>query len=161
ATDPASTSRWEETKPDSVTAVTSAWASVADAYQALTEDIARWWDAEHSYSGVAANFSLQARAGGCFCEKLPNGGEVEHLRVVFADPAGTLRLNGGLGPLQEMAVSGSMIFTLRPRNNNETELSYTYSVSGFVPGGLDVFADPVDQVQLGQLRRLQAYLAAR
>ena len=135
--------------------------SVAEAYKALTEEIAQWWDAEHSYSGVAANFSLDPRAGGCFCEKLPNGGEVEHMRVVFADPAGTLRLSGGLGPLQEMAVAGSMLFELEDIGNNQTRLDYTYSVAGFMPGGLGMMAGPVDQVQLGQLQRLQAYLAAK
>lgn len=29
----------------------------------------RWWNSEHSYSGDAANFSLKAEAGGCFCER--------------------------------------------------------------------------------------------
>ncbi len=135
--------------------------TVADAYRALTDEIASWWDGSHSFSGDAANFSLDARAGGCFCEELPGGGEVEHMRVVYADPAGTLRLNGGLGPLQEMAVTGSMLFNLSAQGDDETVLSYTYSVSGFVPGGLAVFAEPVDQVQLGQLQRLQAYLAAQ
>lgn len=128
------------------------------AYQALTTDIAQWWDAEHSYSGQAENFSLDAKAGGCFCEKLPNGGSVEHMRVAFADPGKRLRLLGGLGPLQEMAVSGSMDFILQAEGENKTRLTYRYSVGGYLPGGLKPLANPVDQVQLGQLTRLQAYV---
>jgi len=129
------------------------------AYQALTGGISAWWDASHSYSGVAANFVLDGRAGGCFCESLPDGGSVEHMRVVFAAPGHLLRLQGGLGPLQAMAVHGSMEFLLEGEENGTTRLEYRYSVSGFVPGGLEEMADPVDRVQLGQLERLAAYLA--
>ncbi len=51
-------------------------------FEALTDDVGRWWDPEHSYSGVAANFSIDARAGGCFCERLKDG-SVAHMTVVF------------------------------------------------------------------------------
>jgi hypothetical protein len=127
-------------------------------YQALTVNIDRWWDAEHSYSGKPENFSLDAEAGGCFCEKLDNGGSVEHMRVGFANPGRQLRLLGGLGPLQAMAVNGSMDFILKDAGNSQTELAYRYGVGGYVPGGLTGIAATVDQVQLGQLRRLQHYL---
>ena len=80
-------------------------------FRALTDDVGRWWNPEHSYSGVAANFSLDARAGGCFCERLKNG-SVAHMSVVFVERDATLRMVGGLGPLQAMAVSGSMTFKL-------------------------------------------------
>ena len=130
------------------------------AYQALTTDIHRWWDAEHSYSGKAENFSLDARAGGCFCERLDDGGSVMHMQVVFARPGAHLRLVGGLGPLQQQAVSGSMEFVLT-EGAQGTTLSYRYAVSGMVPGGIEGWAAPVDAVQLGQLKRLQSYLAAQ
>ena len=48
----------------------------------------------------AKNLSIDARPGGCFCEKLPNGGGVEHARVVYVAPREVLRLSGALGPLQ-------------------------------------------------------------
>ena len=123
-------------------------------YRALTRDIHRWWDASHSYGGDARAFSLRPRPGGCFCERLADGGFVEHMRVVFAQPNKELRLAGGLGPLQTMAVSGSMVFALQA-NANGTRLNYSYRVTG---AGLDGWADPVDRVQLGQLQRLQNYL---
>ena len=128
------------------------------AYQALTHDIAAWWDPAHSYSGSAANFSLDPVAGGCFCERLADGGSVEHMRVVFAAPGATLRLQGGLGPLQAMGVQGVMEFRLEAAQRGTTRLEYRYSVNGFVPGGLGAMAEPVDQVQLGQLQRLAEYL---
>lgn len=134
-------------------------ATPAQAWLALTDNIHLWWDGSHSYSGDAGNFSLAAVAGGCFCEQLPDGGQVEHMRVVFAAPGKQLRLSGGLGPLQEIGAGGSMTFILNALDNETTELQYRYVVSGFLPSGLQGFAGPVDQVQLSQLQRLQSYLA--
>lgn len=130
----------------------------AKAYAALTRDVHLWWDADHSYGGDAKNFTLQARAGGCFCEQLAAGGSVEHMRVVNAQPGKSLTMQGGLGPLQSMAVTGSMVFSLQSHEAGSL-LTYRYMVGGFNPGGLESIAAPVDQVQLGQLQRLQQYLA--
>ncbi|HEX7038241.1 MAG TPA: SRPBCC domain-containing protein [Pseudomonadales bacterium] len=127
------------------------------AYQALTAEVASWWDPSHSYSHDAGNFTMDARAGGCFCERLPNGGSVEHMRVVFAAPGKRLRLMGGLGPLQGIGASGPMDFELAP-NGDATRLTFRYTVSGFAPDGLDAMAEPVDGVLRGQLTRLAAYL---
>jgi uncharacterized protein YndB with AHSA1/START domain len=134
-------------------------ASSEQVYRALTDEVARWWDAEHSWSGEASNFSLAAEAGGCFCERLADGGSVEHMRVVFAQPGRRLVLKGGLGPLQEMSVAGTMTFDLRPGAQGGTTLHYRYVVGGYAPDGLEQLADAVDQVQLGQLQRLVAYLS--
>lgn len=130
-------------------------------FAALTEQIAKWWDADHSYSGQAENLYLEARAGGCFCERLPNGGSVEHMRVVFASPGRLLRLAGGLGPLQGMGASGTMDFQLSPAQSTgdgATRLEFRYIVSGFAPDGLGDIADPVDVVLGAQLARLASYL---
>lgn len=43
-----------------------------------------WWDSVHTFSRDAHNLSIEERAGGCFCEKLPNGGGVRHLEVLFS-----------------------------------------------------------------------------
>jgi uncharacterized protein YndB with AHSA1/START domain len=129
----------------------------SEVYGALTDRIGQWWDAAHSYSGAAANFSMDARAGGCFCERLPGGGSVEHMRVVFADPGRMLRLNGGLGPLQSIGVAGAMSFTLSETGQG-TRLDYRYVVGGHYEDGLDTLAEPVDRVQLGQLQRLKRYV---
>lgn len=128
------------------------------AYAALVDDIALWWDASHSYSGQAAAFTLNATAGGCFCEQTEDI-SVAHMRVGNAQTGRSLTLLGGLGPLQSMAVTGSMTFSFEPHAQGSL-LKYSYRVGGYVPGGLEAMAGPVDQVQLGQLKRLQKYLAS-
>jgi uncharacterized protein YndB with AHSA1/START domain len=126
-------------------------------FKSLVEDVGRWWDPAHSYSGVAENFTIDPRPGGCFCEQLGDGGYVEHMRVVFIDPGKTLRLAGGLGPLQALGVAGAMTFSLKPAASG-TELTYRYVVGGYGGGGLDELAGPVDTVQLGQLQRLKRFV---
>ncbi|WP_066549365.1 MULTISPECIES: SRPBCC family protein [unclassified Sphingomonas] len=109
----------------------------------------RWWNASHTYSGDAANLSLDLRAGGCWCEKLAGGGAVEHMRVVYFEPGRVLRMRGSLGPLQEGAVTGTMTVTLTPGGNG-TELTVRYVVGGYMADGLTGIAGPVDQVLGGQ-----------
>lgn len=118
-------------------------------------DIAHWWNGEHSWSGNAANFSLDARPGGCWCEKLPNGGVV-HQTVVFLDVNKVLRLNGALGPMQGMGLVGVSTFSLKPQDK-DTVLELTYVAGGYRPGGLAKFAPNVDAVlgeQVGRLKLL-------
>ena len=112
---------------------------------------ARWWDGAHSYSGSAANLSLDARPGGCWCEKTVSGG-VEHMRVVYLAANDTLRMTGGLGPLQAMPVTAVLTITLKPAGAG-TEFTASYSVSG---PGLAGIAAPVDGVLGGQWTRLKA-----
>jgi len=128
------------------------------AYVALTRDIHQWWDGAHSFGGSAAGFTLTAEAGGCLCEALPRGGSVEHMRVVNAQPGVSLTLRGGLGPLQTMGVTGSMMFVFEPHPEGSL-LRYRYAVGGYAPSGLAPLAEPVDRVQLGQLKRLQQFIA--
>jgi hypothetical protein len=134
-------------------------ASPQQVYDALTGEIAEWWDGAHSISGDAANLSLDPRPGGCFCERLPAGGGVRHLTVLFASPGKELRLSGGLGPLQEGAVVGMMIWRLA-RSGGATEVELSYRVSGSWPGGLGTMAEPVDGVLREQLLRLKSFVEA-
>ena len=85
-------------------------------------------------------------------------GSVAHMTVVFVERDSVLRMIGGLGPLQAMAVNGSMTFTLAQTDNGATRLEYEYAVGGYSPEGLEGIAEPVDGVQLEQLRRLQRFV---
>jgi hypothetical protein len=123
-------------------------------YLALTAQVGSWWDPEHTWSGDARNMSIDARAGGCFCEKLGNGGSVEHMRVLLAEPGKTLRLQGSLGPLQEQAVVGAMTWTLT-EVSGRTRIEMTYVVGGYMRGGFDPVAKLVDQVLSTQVSRLK------
>ena len=126
-------------------------APLATVYAALGM-IDRWWDDEHTYSGSAANLTLQLRAGACFCEGW-SGGTVEHGRVVMAMPGQILRIQTALGPLQGRAVTGVMTFQLKP-DGTGTQLTLTYLVNGASNSALDKSATPVDGVLGEQFARL-------
>jgi hypothetical protein len=129
----------------------------ADAFNRFIQ-IGRWWDPAHSYSGDAANMALTAKPGGCFCETLPGGGFAKHMGVVYAAPGKSLRLVGGLGPLQGMGASGALTFDFKADGAN-THVTVTYIVSGFAPGpGLAPLATPVDGVLTGQLTRFKRFV---
>lgn len=135
--------------------------AVAASPQRIYEDLVNvgaWWDKEHTYSGDAKNMTLVAQAGGCFCEKVPGGGSVEHGRVVNVSPGKLLRLSSALGPLQQLAVMGSLTWSIEPaKQGTGSTLTMTYAAGGYAPGGLDTLADVVDSVLSGQVKRLKAY----
>lgn len=129
-----------------------------------------WWSAEHSWSGDAANLSLNPVAGGCFCEKLLKPGTaldhkdeikyradtVEHARVIYAQSGKILRLSGALGPLQSEAVTGTLSFTLMPGPANSSKLKMDYVVGGYSRIPLTSVAPAVDKVMGEQMVRLKA-----
>jgi uncharacterized protein YndB with AHSA1/START domain len=118
----------------------------------------RWWDGAHTYSGAATNLRMDARAGGCFCEKMGRG-SIEHGRVIYADPGKLLRLDAALGPLQEMAVTGVLTFKLEP-DAGGTRITMTYRVAGALTMKGGMLAPVIDQVMTGQLNRLAAVAAS-
>ncbi|HEY8586888.1 MAG TPA: SRPBCC domain-containing protein [Rhodanobacter sp.] len=129
----------------------------AAVYEALVGHVGQWWNPQHTFSGDAENLSLDARPGGCFCEKLPNGGGLEHLRVVYVAPPEMLRMTGALGPLQGSGAAGSLTWKLAsaPRG---TTVVLSYGVGGFMEGGLDRIAPAVGGVLGEQLRRLKSFV---
>jgi uncharacterized protein YndB with AHSA1/START domain len=132
-------------------------AAPADRVFRALVDVGSWWSKDHTYSGDARNMSIAAQPGGCFCEKLPNGGGVEHGRVVTLMPGTLLRIDTALGPLQELGVSGSLTWQLAGAGPRTT-ITMTYLVGGYAPGGLDKLAAPVDQVLTQQVQLLKAYV---
>jgi len=128
----------------------------AEVYQRLVHHVGDWWNPAHTYSGDAHNLSIEEKPLGCFCEKLPGGGGVRHMEVIYLAPGKALGLSGGLGPLQTMAVTGSMRFVISPAESG-SELEVTYAVGGYLKPGLDSLAKPVDGVLLEQITRLKNY----
>jgi hypothetical protein len=123
-----------------------------------------WWNSDHTYSGDARNMTLVASPGGCFCEAIPTGsataaGSIEHMRVIYAAPGATLRLSGGLGPLQSQAVTGILTMSLEPSGEG-TRIAWEYTVGGYLRLPVDTTAPLVDGVVGEQLDRLAAALAA-
>ena len=131
-------------------------ASADKAYAALLQP-ARWWSSDHTFSGNAANLLLDARAGGCWCETLPGGGSVEHLRVVFVSPGKALRLRGALGPFQGLAVDGVMTWSVKGGAEG-ADISITYAIGGYNKDGFDELSKAADHVLGEQLERLKKLL---
>jgi hypothetical protein len=131
-------------------------APVPKVYDAFIGQIGSWWNEQHTYSGDSKNLSIDPRPGGCFCERLPNGG-VEHMRVVYVGPNQVVRMAGGLGPLQASGVSGSMTWRFSPAENG-TKLELSYSVGGFIAGGFQSIAPAVERVLGEQAERLKRFV---
>eukprot|EP01037_Dinobryon_pediforme_P003650 gene3650-3699_t len=135
-----------------------------------------WWSSDHTFSGDAANMTIDPVPGGCFCEKLPGEagpapktakpgtvprpparGGVEHMRVVFVDHARALRMIGALGPLQSEAVSATLTITVKPVEGG-TRVLFEYVVGGFMRYPANKIAPAVDSVMAGQLTSLASAL---
>jgi hypothetical protein len=137
-------------------------ATSADKAYAVLVTPSRWWASDHTFSGNAANLVLDARAGGCWCENLPDGGSVQHLQVVYVSPGKILRMRGSLGPFQALAVDGVMTWTLKSAPNglpnglpNGTDITVTYALGGYVKDGFDTLSKAADRVIAEQADRLQ------
>jgi uncharacterized protein YndB with AHSA1/START domain len=129
-------------------------AATPDRVYAVLTQPSHWWSSGHTFSHDAANLTLDARAGGCWCETMPDGGSVQHLVVVFAEPGKVLRLRGALGPLQGMAVDGALTIAMKEAGA-ATDVQMTYAVGGYTKGGFDDIAQAVDRVLGEQLASLK------
>jgi len=125
-------------------------------YNAAVDLVGRWWNPAHLFSQNPANLTLEARAGGCLCERLANGIAV-HLTVVHFVAQQEIRFAGALGPLQQAGVAGSMIWKLTDASGG-TRFEWSYTVGGFMPGGLAAIAPAVDAVLGDQLQRLKRFV---
>lgn len=132
-------------------------ASPQDVYRRLVHNVGDWWNSMHTFSGDAHNLNIDDRASGCFCEKLADGGSVRHLEVVYADPGKKLVLSGALGPLQSIAATGSMTIQLAAAGE-ATRLGVVYTVTGYLPAGMNTWAAPVDSVLNEQFTRLKSLI---
>ena len=121
--------------------------------------VSNWWNAEHTYSGTAENLSLSLQSGGCFCERFPTGGGIEHMRVTYVDPGKRIVLTGSLGPLLYEATTGVMDVKFE-RIAGGSKVTLDYKVSGFAEGGADKLAPLVDAVLADQFKRYREYARA-
>jgi hypothetical protein len=131
-------------------------AAPQDVYRGVIH-VGDWWDPMHTYSHDARNLSIDDKPMGCFCEKLPHGGGVRHLEVVYADPGRLLVLTGGLGPLQSIATAGSMTIQVGA-DGGGTKLTVQYTVNGYLAAGMNSWAAPVDSMLTQQFTRLKNFV---
>jgi uncharacterized protein YndB with AHSA1/START domain len=125
-------------------------------YAAIGE-VGRWWMSQHTYSGDAKNLTLDLHVGGCFCERLPDGGATGHMVVDMVQPNRLVRLAGALGPLAATGGAGHLAIRLAPKNGG-TALDLTYDFGGYAKGGMAQWAAPVDGVLSEQVARLKRYV---
>ena len=135
-------------------------AAPADRIYAALGEVGRWWSPSHTFSRDAANLSMELRAGGCFCERLKDGGSAQHLQVVYAAPSEGLRLRGALGPLQMEGVDGTLSWTLKPAEGG-TNVTQSYVVGGYIRSGMEQWAPRVDRVLDEQLQHLKSFVEGK
>ncbi len=128
-------------------------------YDKLVNQVGKWWHPDHTWAGKSSALSIEASPGGCFCEQLDDGG-VKHMEVVYVRSGSELRMTGGLGPLQMTGAHGGMSWRLDAADDG-SKLTLHYRVTGFLPGGMNQFAGPVDDVLQVQLNRLAAFAEGR
>ena len=131
---------------------------------------AQWWQSQHTFSGDAANLTLDPQVGGCFCEVLPRPdgapatqkpGGVQHMRVVYIEPPRAMRLVGALGPLQSEALAATMTITVKPTDTpagKGSRILFEYVVGGFMRYKVDEIAPAVDRMLAAQLTSLAGKL---
>jgi uncharacterized protein YndB with AHSA1/START domain len=115
---------------------------------------AHWWSSSHSFSGDAKNMTLDARAGGCWCETLKDGGSALHMTVINAVPGKLLRMRGALGPFQSTGMDGAMNIVLTLKGKT-TEVALVYNLGGYVLGGYGAVPQSADGVLGLQIYRLK------
>lgn len=131
-------------------------ATPAQVYAVLAQ-LPRWWDPRHSWSGSAANMTLDLQAGGCWCERWGDGASAQHARVRQVIPGRMIVLDAQLGPMLTLPVSG--VFTLiTGERDGKTAVRLTYRVAGAPELGLDKIAPAVDQVLAIQFARLKTMI---
>ena len=127
-----------------------------DLYQSTVTEIHNWWSPAHTYSGDSQNLYLEAKAKGWFGERLPDGGFVRHMEIVYLAPNKAIRMIGGLGPLQEMGVHGALTIQFKVEAE-QTNIELVYSVTGYSATGFKNIAPAVDRVLAEQMQLLQKH----
>lgn len=107
-----------------------------------------WWSSAHSWSGDAANMSVEMRAGGCWCERVGDG-VVVHGRILRIDAGRAVLFDAPLGPLNEAAVSTRLSWRVENQR-----VVWRYQVFGALPMPVEQLAPLVEGVLAEQLRRL-------
>ncbi|WP_300379856.1 hypothetical protein [Henriciella sp.] len=113
-----------------------------------------WWAPAHTYSGDAANLSLDLQAGGLWREDW-DGGSVSHGSVLMVREGEQLRLDAPFGPLQGMAVKVSWTITIEP-DGEGARATFKEVANGSVSSALGQIAPAVDSVKSEAMQRLTA-----
>ncbi|HVO99337.1 MAG TPA: hypothetical protein VMT15_14800 [Bryobacteraceae bacterium] len=139
-----------------VKAVLTVKASPEVVMDKLIHNVGDWWHPAHTYSHDPHNLKIEAKPGGCWCEKVGDG-FVKHLEVIHYRPPGYIAFSGAPGPLQAQAVTGTLQVQLSAAEGG-TKLEMTYAVGGYLAKGLNSWASIIDTVFTEQFTRLKNYV---
>ena len=109
-------------------------------YNAAVDLLGRWWNPAHSFSNNAQTSHWRLDQADVFANRLANG-SAAHLTVAYFVAQQEVRFTGGLGPLQQTGVAGSMIWKLTEVAGG-TQFEWSYTVGGYMPGGLGPLRRP-------------------
>ena len=128
-------------------------ASTDAVWRAIVQ-LPRWWNSQHTWSGNASNLSLDAQAGGCWCERWGDGASAQHGQVLMVQPGRVITIQARLGPLLDKPVQ-AVLTLVTAQQDGKTMLRLSYQVAGSADAGLDKLAATVDQVLGVQYQRLK------
>ena len=111
-----------------------------------------WWSDSHTYSGSAANLTLDPQAGGLWREDW-SGGSVAHGRVLYARPPAVLRLEAPFGPLQEKSIDAVWTISVELAEGG-SQVTFEFVANGSSYSQLDALAPAVQMVKSQALQAL-------
>ena len=126
----------------------------ATVFKTMTSEVGKWWNSEHSFSADANNMHIDEN---CFCERWADN-LVSHLDTVMWLENSKVIMEGGLGPLKELGLNGTMVWSLASSDSVTTHINWKYHVYGFSDTSLTELAVAVDGVLKEQIDRLVNYL---
>lgn len=126
----------------------------ADAlWQRLIEP-ASWWHPDHTYSGDAANLSLELKPGGLWAETW-DAGAVTHGTVMLVETGSVLRLDAPFGPLAGVGAHTVWTITIEA-DGDGSRVVFDEVSSGPPTAKMDELAGAVDYVKTEAINRLTA-----
>ncbi|APD94014.1 hypothetical protein BM523_08440 [Alteromonas mediterranea] len=124
----------------SITNTSESAAPIEAVYSHFIQQVDKWWPKDHTW--WKGTLSIDEQAGGCFCE-VTQTASAAHMQISYVEPNKKVVMTGGLGPLQEMGISGALTWEFSnmeesASSNEETERTFstktkvtlTYHASG-------------------------------
>ncbi|AXT40495.1 hypothetical protein D1814_18290 [Alteromonas sp. BL110] len=159
----------------SITNESESAAPIEAVYSHFIQHVDKWWPKDHTW--WKGTLSIDEQAGGCFCE-ITQTASAAHMQISYVEPNKKVVMTGGLGPLQEMGVSGALTWEFSTLEENtssnddtkrehstKTKVTLNYHASGNIhfngqrASNEDAanLVKVVDKVQAQQLNALTAF----
>ena len=159
----------------SITNVSESHAPTEEVYSHFIQNVDMWWPKDHTW--WKGTLRIDEQAGGCFCET-SNTSSAAHMQVSYIEPNKKVVMTGGLGPLQEMGLTGALTWEFssvgkrvsshenkKSKPLPKTKVTLTYHASGNIHFNGQRATDEdaanlvkvVDKVQAQQLSALTTF----